>query len=258
MKVLGIGTPYPHDPSAALYIDGKLVAAVEEERFVCEKHAPFYAATHSVKFCLKQAGLKPQDIDVVAYPWSYEWHKNRQWRSFRRLAFSYPSRAFKSFIKTPQARETAVEKLTIALIESGFDIDKTRVEFVPHHIAHAASSFFPSGFERAAVMSFDGSGEFTSGFVGIGNGNSINVLKEWIWPDSLGALYTIFTEYCGFERNDGEYKLMGMAPYGQTEKVDFSGVATLTADDFRIHRGYYHAPHHERYKDGMNFSRKLV
>lgn len=258
MNVLGVGTPFPHDPSAALYVDGRLVAAAEEERFVREKHAPFYTAAHAVKFCLAQAGLKPEDIDAVAYPWSYQWHCARQWRSFRRLLFSYPSRAFKSFLKTPKARQTALAKLNDTLKEAGFDTARTRIEFVPHHIAHAASSFFPSGFERAAIMSFDGSGEFTAGFVGTGEGNSIHVMKEWVWPDSLGAFYTTFTEYCGFERNDGEYKLMGMAPYGSAERIDFSGVATLKKGDFRIHNGYHHAPVHERYRGGMNISRKLV
>ena len=104
MKILGVGTPYPHDPSAALYVDGKLIAAVEEERFTREKHAEFDTAARSVQFCLKQAGLEPNDIDVVAFPWSYEWHKKREWKSFRRLFFPYISRAFKSVLQTEKIR----------------------------------------------------------------------------------------------------------------------------------------------------------
>lgn len=258
VKILGVGTPYPHDPSAALYVDGKLIAAVEEERFTREKHAEFDTAARSVEFCLKYANLSPPDIDVVAFPWSYEWYQSRRWKSFRRLFFPYISRAFKSVLQSEKIRKIAIGKLEETLKKAGFDLAKTRIEFVPHHIAHAAASYFPSGFNRAAFMSFDGSGEFTAGLVGVGDGKSLEVRKEWIWPDSLGALYTTFTEYCGFERNEGEYKLMGMAPFGQQGKVDFSGVATLSKKDFHVHSGYYHSPHHERYQDGMNFSRRLV
>ncbi|MBI4431136.1 MAG: carbamoyltransferase [Candidatus Omnitrophica bacterium] len=258
MKVLGVGTPYPHDPSAAIYVDGKLVAAAEEERFTREKHAEFDLTVHSVRFCLKQAGLKPDDIDIVAFPWSYEWYQARRWKSFRRLFFPYISRAFKSVLKSEKVRKNSLEKLYGTLKAAGFDTERVRVEFVPHHIAHAAASYFPSGFKRAAFMSFDGSGEFTAGILGTAEGKSLRVVKEWIWPDSLGALYTTFTEYCGFERNEGEYKLMGMAPFGKTGKIDFSGVATVEKGDFKVHSGYYHAPHHERYRNGMNISRKLV
>lgn len=222
MKILGIGPSMMHDPASALLIDGKVVAAAEEERFIREKHAPNKLPLESAQYCLQQANISPEDIDIVAFPWSSLAYQRFKFRYFQRKLFDSPDRAIKALLKTKKicqdkaniAKETC-KKLGIA---------DGKIRFVEHHLAHAASAYYFSGFKEASVLSIDGSGEFTATLLAKAKGKNIFKLKEICVPDSLGLFYSTLTEYLGFSSNDGEYKLMGMAPYGDYSRIDFSQI----------------------------------
>lgn len=224
MKILGLAAPFGHDASAALLVDGKLVAAVEEERFLRKKHAKDEVPAESVKYCLKAAGLKPSDIDAVAFPWSLKALRARRLEYFFRTFPANPSRAYKKFFRNIQEYRGQTSFIEKTLVSSGFGPVRPKVHWIEHHLAHAASSFYLSGFDRAAVMSIDGGGELVSTMIGAGNGSRIRKIKEIIAPDSLGNFYSTMTEYLGFEREDGEYKVMGMAPFGDAWKADLDHI----------------------------------
>lgn len=260
MKVLGLAGPFSHDPSAALLIDGKVVAAVEEERFIRNKHAKDHCPVECVKYCLKTAGVKPSDIDAIAFPWSLKALRDKRLEYFFRIFPTNPSRAWKKFFRNEQeCREQAgfIEK-TLSL--SGFGDVRPRIHWIEHHLAHAASSFFLSGFWESAVLSIDGGGEITSTLIGSGLGHSIRKIKEIIAPDSLGNFYSTLTEYLGFEREDGEYKVMGMAPYGDAWKAKLDHI--LWWDDkrktYHCNDDYVWVPRSKRQRVDKVYSRKMV
>jgi len=213
MNILGISCYY-HDAAAALLRDGQLVAAAEEERFTRVKHDFSYPQT-AIQFCLESAGLQGSDLDYVAF---FE----KPFRKFDRILMTtlqtYPQ-SYKVF------RESMItwmiDKLWVgSKISSELGIPKDRVLFSEHHLSHAASAFLCSPFEEAAILTVDGVGEWTTGTWGTGQGNRIELRKQMIFPHSLGLLYSAFTAFLGFEVNEGEYKVMGMAPYGQPRYVD--------------------------------------
>ncbi|OYP34037.1 carbamoyltransferase [Rhodopirellula sp. MGV] len=212
--VLGLSAFY-HDSAAALIVDGEVIAAAQEERFSRIKHDERFPS-RAIEYCLREAGLTVSDLDYVGF---YE----KPLVKFDRLIetyLSYAPRGFRSFYK---AMPTWVsEKLRIRHhIRRGLKGQyKRRIVFCGHHQAHAASAFLMSPFESAAIMTMDGVGEWATSTLGIGAGNRINLTHELCFPDSLGLLYSAFTYYCGFRVNDGEYKLMGLAPYGQPKYVD--------------------------------------
>lgn len=183
MRVLGIAAPFGHDHSAALLVDGKVIAAVEEERFTRKKHADGQLPVNSVKYCLKTAGLKPNEIDYVAFPWSIKALRQHRWQYLQRTLWTRPSRAFKKFFRNE--RELAGEKRFIGdtLQQCGFDPDKVNLKWVEHHIAHAASAFFFSGMKEAAVLSLDAGGELASTLLGKASGKEITKIKEILAPD---------------------------------------------------------------------------
>lgn len=224
MKILGIGPSMVHDPAAALIIDGEVIAAAEEERFLKEKHADNKLPLNAVRYCLDYAGLKPQNIDIVAFAWSPLIYNRLKFQYLKRKFFYSPDRALKAVVKaTKIAREKAdIVKMTCQ--ESELDYSPQKVKFIEHHIAHAASAYYPSGFNEASILSIDGSGEFTATLLAKGTGREITKIKEICVPDSLGLFYSTFTEYLGFKSNNGEYKLMGMAPYGDPSKFDFGDI----------------------------------
>lgn len=213
MKILGISCFY-HDAAAAIVDDGKLVAAAEEERFSRKKHDSGFPQG-AVEFCLEQAGITAQDLDHVVF---YE----KPFVKFERILMtslqSYP-RAWRSF--TDAMITWMTDKLWVREhIRERLDIDKSKLLFVDHHGSHAASAFYPSGFDKAAILTVDGVGEWTTASFGVGDGEKIKLLREIRFPHSLGLLYSVFTAFLGFEVNEGEYKVMGMAPYGQPRYVD--------------------------------------
>ncbi len=213
MNILGISCYY-HDAAAALLHDGELVAAAEEERFTRVKH-DFSFPKAAIQFCLESAGIKGSDLDYVAF---FE----KPFRKFDRILMTtlqtYP-RSWKVF------RESMItwmiDKLWVgAKISAELGIPKDRVLFCEHHLSHAASGFLCSPFEEAAILTVDGVGEWVTGTWGVGRDNGIDLRKQMVFPHSLGLLYSAFTAFLGFEVNEGEYKVMGMAPYGRPRYVD--------------------------------------
>ena len=214
MRILGISAYY-HDAAAAVVVDGRIVAAAQEERFTRIKHDPAFPH-HAIRACIALAGLQPADIDLVAF-------YDKPFLKFERLLETYLAFAPRGFTSFRQAlplwlKEKLFQKsmLVKELAQLDGDIDWTpRLLFSEHHLSHAASAFFPSPFERAAVLTMDGVGEWTTTSLAVGAGSDLKVIREIHFPHSLGLLYSAFTYYTGFKVNSGEYKVMGLAPYGE-------------------------------------------
>jgi len=213
MKVLGISAFY-HDSAAALVVDGKIVAAAQEERFTRKKHDEAFPVK-AAEYCLREAGIRNEDLDFVAF---YE----KPLRKFDRLLETYLAlapRGFSSFLRAIPV--WLKDKLFLAKRMRDQLPGYTKAFVYPsHHESHAASAFFPSPFQEAAILTMDGVGEWATASIGVGRGNRIELLKEMHFPHSLGLLYSAFTYFCGFKVNSGEYKLMGLAPYGQPIYAD--------------------------------------
>ena len=215
--VLGISALY-HDAAAALVVDGEVVAAAQQERFSRKKHDPSFPLD-AVRYCLDAGGIAPDGLTAVAY-------YDKPLTTFVRIIRSYVAagpRGIKTFPKAMS--EWSTRKLWTSLeIERGirslgWSMPKD-LFYAEHHISHAAAAFYPSPFERAAIMTMDGVGEWATSSIGVGRGNTVELLREQRFPDSLGLLYSAFTYHCGFRVNSGEYKLMGLAPYGEPRYVD--------------------------------------
>jgi carbamoyltransferase len=207
--ILGISAFY-HDSAAAIVVDGRIVAAAQEERFTRKKHDPEFPA-HAVRYCLREAGLKASELDCIAF---YE----KPMRKFERLIETYLAFAPRGLGSFSAALPVWLkDKLHIArTIRKALGTGKhPPVVFTDHHESHAASAFFPSPFERAAILTLDGVGEWSTTTFGVGNRGQIELTDHLTFPHSLGLLYSAFTYYCGFKVNSGEYKLMGLAPYGR-------------------------------------------
>lgn len=219
MRILGISAYY-HDSAAALSVDGIVVAAAQEERFTRRKHDSAFPL-HAIDACLSLGKLAARDIDFVAF-------YDKPFLKFERLLETYLAfapRGFQSFRTALPLwlKEKLFQKSLILkeLKQVGDDVDWSgKLLFSEHHVSHAASAFFPSPFERAAILTMDGVGEWTTTSLALGNGSKIEVSKEIHFPHSLGLLYSAFTYYTGFKVNSGEYKVMGLAPYGQPKYVD--------------------------------------
>lgn len=207
--ILGISAFY-HDSAAALIVDGTLVAAAQEERFTRKKHDPAFPQ-NAVNYCLEHAGISQDDLDYVVF---YE----KPFVKFERLLETYlmyaPS-GFRSFVMAIPV--WLKEKLFISrqIRKAIGNSTKAKIVFVEHHESHAASAFFSSPFEEAAILTLDGVGEWCTTTWGVGKNNKINLRSQITFPHSLGLLYSAFTYHCGFKVNSGEYKLMGLAPYGK-------------------------------------------
>ena len=220
MKILGLSAFY-HDSAACLVIDGNIVAAAQEERFTRKKHDAEFP-TQAVAYCLAEADIVAADLDYVVF-------YDKPFLKFERLLETYLAfapRGFKSFVTSLPVwlKDKLFQKTMIAKVlneQFGGDIDwTTRLLFSEHHLSHAASAFFPSPFEEAAVLTMDGVGEWTTTSLAIGRGNQLAVHKEIQFPHSLGLLYSAITYYTGFKVNSGEYKVMGLAPYGEPKYAD--------------------------------------
>ena len=219
MRVLGISAYY-HDSAAALLRDGVIIAAAQEERFTRRKHDSSFPHA-AMRSCLQSTGTRPGDIDLVAF-------YDKPFRKFGRLLETYLAfapRGFASFRETLPAcvkdqlfqRRTLLRELNA--FDPGQDWDKKLI-FSEHHLSHAASAFYPSPFERAAVLTLDGVGEWTTSSLALGNGRDLKVLREIRFPHSLGLLYSAFTYYTGFKVNSGEFEVMGLAPHGEARFAD--------------------------------------
>ncbi len=211
--VLGVSAFY-HDSAACLLADGEIVAAAQEERFTRQKGDAAFP-THAVAYCLAAAGIRPVDLSYVGF-------YDKPLLKFERILETYLGVAPRGFPSFRMAGPLWMkEKLfTERDIRRQLDGYEGEVLFAEHHESHAASAFFPSPFSNAAILTVDGVGEWATASFGVGRGNDIELLKELHWPDSLGLLYSAFTYYTGFKVNSGEYKVMGLAPYGEPKYVD--------------------------------------
>lgn len=218
-KILGISAFY-HDSAAALTIDGKIIAAVQEERFTRDKHTPDFPV-NAIKYCLEEAGLEIDELDAIVF-------YDKPLLKFERLLQTYYAFAPKGLISFLRAipvwlnEKMFLKKLIYDGLKEVGNYTKKDVKllFTEHHLSHAASSFFPSSFEKSAILTVDGVGEWCTASIGIGEGNEIKILKEMEFPHSVGLLYSAFTYFLGFTVNSGEYKLMGLAPYGNPESEE--------------------------------------
>ena len=241
MRILGLSAFY-HDSAAALIEDGRVVAAVQEERFTRKKFDANFPK-RALEYCLAEGACRVADLDYVVF-------YDKPFVKFERLLetyLTYSPRGFTSFrMALPLwLREKLFQKSLIAnelkTLEPKFDWQK-RLLFSEHHVSHAASAFYPSPFERAAILTLDGVGEWTTAAAGIGDGNNLGIHQEIHFPHSLGLLYSAFTYYTGFKVNSGEYKLMGLAPYGEPRYVQLicDNLIDLKPDgSFRLNLDYF-------------------
>src|SRR5918911_2888458 len=227
MDILGISCFY-HDAAACLLRDGHIVAAAEEERFSRRKHDSGFPE-HAIRFCLEAAEIVPEELDYVIF---YE----KPLLKFERITASYAA----SF---PSSRSVFVKAMQTWLADKLWIRSQIRKQlgysgsilFGEHHLSHAASAFFPSPFEEAAVVTADGVGEWGTTTLGVGQGLDLELTHELHYPHSLGLLYSAFTAYLGFEVNEGEYKVMGMAAYGRPTYVDQVRKLIHLAEDGSFH-----------------------
>jgi len=239
--ILGISALY-HDSAAALLRDGEIIAAAQEERFTRKKHDPAFPK-QAIEYSLREADISAEDIDAVAF-------YDKPFLKFERLLETYVAMAPRGFESFRMAipvwlreklflKDLLVKELKAFASDVAWD---EKLKFSEHHLSHAASAFFPSPFEEAAVLTMDGVGEWATTSLAIGRGNSLEVIKEIHFPHSLGLLYSAFTYYTGFKVNSGEYKVMGLAPYGEPRYVKqiFDHLVDLKPDgSFRLDQSYF-------------------
>jgi carbamoyltransferase len=241
MRILGISAFY-HDSAAALIEDGRIVAAAQEERFTRKKYDSGYPA-NAIAYCLAEAGIRLADIDHIAF-------YDKPLLKFERLIKTYLAfapRGFGSFHAAMPIwlKDKLFQKKQLCrkLREAAPEFDwERRLLFSEHHLSHAASAFFPSPFEHAVILTMDGVGEWATTSAGLGDGNRITMLKEIHFPHSLGLLYSAFTGFTGFRVNSGEYKVMGLAPYGEPRftKTILDHLIDLKDDgSFRLNQAYF-------------------
>ena len=241
MLVLGVSAFY-HDSAAALIRDGQIIAAAQEERFTRKKHDASFPA-NAIRYCLDEAKVTNGGIDRVVF---YE----KPFLKFERLLETYLAFApqgFESFRKAMPLwigeklfqRDLLVRELALIAPALG---EKNRLRFSEHHFSHAASAYYPAPFQSALVLTMDGVGEWTTTSAAVGQGNDLNIIKEIHFPHSLGLLYSAFTYYTGFKVNSGEYKVMGLAPYGEPKyaKAIFDHLIDVKPDgSFRLNLDYF-------------------
>lgn len=241
MQILGVSAFY-HDSAAALIRDGEIVAAAQEERFTRKKHDSGFPK-NAIAYCFAEGGTKADKIDIVAF-------YDKPFLKFERLLETYigfAPRGFRSFQTAMPVwlKEKLFQRslLIRELKNESRDIDwDQRLLFAEHHLSHAASAFFASPFDDAAILTMDGVGEWATASVARGQGNRLEILRELHWPHSLGLLYSAFTYHCGFRVNSGEYKLMGLAPYGRPVFKDriLDNLMDLKPDgSFRLNLDYF-------------------
>ena len=234
--ILGVSAFY-HDSAAALVVDGRIVAAAQEERFTRRKHDYGFPSS-AIAYCLKEGGLEPEQLDYVGF-------YDKPFLKFERLLETYLAYApagFPSFLKAMPLWLRQKLHLPKELSRGLAGAYRKRFVFTEHHESHAASAFFPSPFEEAAILTLDGVGEWATASLGVGRGNRIELTHELRFPHSLGLLYSAFTYFTGFKVNSGEYKLMGLAPYGEPRFADviLEKLIDLKPDgSFRMDMSYF-------------------
>ena len=242
MIILGISAWF-HDSAAALLVDGDIVSAAQEERFTRVKHDSSFPI-QSIQFCLDFYDIKPSQIDYVVF-------NEKPFLKFERILETYLAFAPRGFwnfsksmplwVKDKLFQKNQIEKNLEQFIDASVDW-KSKLKFSEHHLSHAASAFYPSPFEDAAVLTMDGVGEWPTTSLAIGKGSDLKILKEIHFPHSLGLVYSAFTYYLGFKVNSGEYKVMGLAPYGEPvyfEKITSNIISINDDGSFRLNLDYF-------------------
>src|SRR5688572_5652604 len=235
MKILGISAFY-HDSAAAIIEDGEIIAAAQEERFTRKKHDPNFPV-NAVKFCLEYGGVTIDELDAIAF-------YDKPLLKFERLLetyYAFVPKGLASFIAAIPVwlkEKMFLKRLLLEELEKieSFDRKKVKLLFPEHHLSHAASAYYPSPYDEAAILTIDGVGEWATASICHGKGKDIKILKEMKFPHSLGLLYSAFTYFLGFKVNSGEYKLMGLAPYGvpgSPEVKKFLSLITQTLVDIK-------------------------
>jgi carbamoyltransferase len=238
--ILGISAFY-HDSAAAIIIDGEIIAAAQEERFTRKKHDPSYP-TNAINYCLTEAGLLLEQIDYIAF-------YDKPFLKFERLLETYVAfapkglQSFRMAMPVWLREKLFLKNMLIKKIKKDVkSFDESKIMFGEHHFSHAASAFYASPFEEAIVLTLDGVGEWATTSVAIGRGHTLKIVKEIHFPHSIGLLYSAFTYYTGFRVNSGEYKVMGLAPYGEPKykELIFNKLIDLKEDgSFRLDQSYF-------------------
>lgn len=262
MIVLGLSGALGHDASAAILVDGELIAAAEEERFLRDKHAKNRMPVRAAQYCLEAAGISADKVDVVAFPYaSISLLSAARWRYAARHWYA-PDRALDALFNGNRRFRKNRKRVLEAGDELGINWEKTEFRSVTHHLAHASSAYHLSGFrQKTAIFCVDGKGEYATTFLGFGLGDRIYKIKEFYDPDSLSGAYGAMTEYLGFEMLDGEYKVMGMAPFGDPDAFDFSRLIVKKNGGFKVDTRLLNTVGLRRYKEngkGFYFGRGLV
>jgi len=240
MIILGISAFY-HDSAAAIIVNGEIIAAAQEERFTRKKHDPSYP-TNAINYCLSEAGVLLNQVNYITF-------YDKPFLKFERLLETYVAHAPKGFQSFRMSmpiwlrEKLFLKDMLIKEIKKTFkEFNAAKIMFGEHHFSHAASAFYASPFEKAVVLTLDGVGEWATTTVAIGNGHELDIVKEIHFPHSLGLLYSAFTFYTGFKVNSGEYKLMGLAPYGEPKYKDLilNNLIDLKDDgSFRLDQSYF-------------------
>ncbi|MBK5284451.1 MAG: hypothetical protein JJE25_03530, partial [Bacteroidia bacterium] len=239
MNILGISCFY-HDSAASLICNGEIMAAAQEERFTRVKHDASFPS-NAVEYVLREGKINYENLDFIAF-------YDKPWIKFERILETYLAfapRGLRSFMMSMPMwlkEKIRTDKLILYHIKNSEQKFKGKLIFTSHHESHAASAFFPSSFEEAAILTLDGVGEWTTTSYGIGKGNDFTLLKEIKFPHSLGLLYSAFTYYTGFKVNSGEYKVMGLAPYGEPKYVNqiYDNLISVCNDgSFKLNMEYF-------------------
>jgi carbamoyltransferase len=248
MNILGISCFY-HDAAAALFQDGQLIAAAEEERFSRKKHDPSFPI-QAIRYCLREAGISSQDLDYIGF---YEKPMRKFERAMHTFQNTYPhaSRAFTERVPRLFHEELRIEEIIREQIPT-----RAEILFLEHHISHAASAFLVSPFDEAAILTIDGVGEWATTGLGQGRGNDIHLFQEIHYPHSLGLLYSALTAFLGFQPNSDEYKVMGLASYGRPTRMDDLRQLITVHDDgsYSLHMDYFSF----HYATDRSYSDKLI
>ncbi len=259
---LGLSGALGHDAAAALFVDGELVAAVEEERLVRRKHAKGCMPREAAKFCIRSAKIKPRDINTVSVSYApISIFSRARWHYARRYWYA-PERGVDALFNGNRRYRRYMYEVKELLDELKIPWHKVRFVPVQHQLAHASSAYHMSGFaEKTAILTIDMKGEYASMFLGYGENGHIHRIKEFYDPDSLSGMFGAITDYLGFDMLDGDAKVMGMATYGDPNKYDLSALASFDGKHFKVNTKLISTVGLRRYKDksrGHFFSKKLV
>ncbi len=260
--ILGLSGALGHDASAALLVDGVTIAAAEEERFTRDKHARQMLPLAAARFCLEHAGLRGRDVQSVAFPYAaVSLREAARWRYALRHWYA-PDRALDALFNGNRRFRRLRARVRTLCAELGIDWTRVRFEAVPHHLAHASSAYHLSGYAgRTAILCVDGKGEYATTWFGWGDAGQMHCIRQFYDPDSLAGVYGAMTQYLGFEMLDGEYKVMGMAPYGDAARFDFARLMQVHDGALRVNTRLVNTVGVRRYKDngvGFYFSPALV